>query len=64
MIKSTELSEVRDSLVKAIGMLHPIRYVTRDEIGLLRVELTKALARVNAVERVVVGVPVPKSGDE
>lgn len=63
MIKSTELSEVRASCTRVIAAIYDNEFVTRDDIEMMRVELTHALARVNAVERVVVGVPVPRQGD-
>lgn len=64
MIKSTELAEVLKSCNRVLAVIWDNEFLSRDDIELMRVELTKALARVNAVERVVVGVPVPKSGDE
>lgn len=63
MIKNTELSEVRNRSLAAAMTIKENEFLTRDHIESIRVELTRALARINAMERMVVGVPVPRSGD-
>lgn len=63
MIKNTELSEVRVLCESVENVISRSEFITRDDVEIIRVSLTRALARINAVERMVVGVPVPRSGD-
>lgn len=63
MIQTEQLSDVLEPLESVVAKLRAPGYVTRDEIGEMRVALTAALARINAVERIVVGVPPPRLGD-
>lgn len=63
MIKNTELSEVRVLCESVAITIEKSDFVDRQDIEVMRHQLTRALARINAVERMVVGVPVPRQGD-
>jgi len=63
MLATSELEPVRKLCENVAVKLDANPFATRDEIGQMRVDLTKALAQINAVERAMVGVPRPKQGD-
>jgi len=63
MIDPEQFKEVLTPVLKVARILHGEDYLTRGDVELVRTELTKALAKVNAIERAVVGVPPPQTGE-
>jgi len=63
LVATSQLSEVHSILRGVSRNIDTKLYFTREELGALREELTSAVARVNAIERMMVGVPPPKSGE-
>lgn len=63
MIPTAQLQDLLIPTREVVRVLESKTHVDRNDIGRMRMELTRALAVIHSVERLVVGVPKPKRGE-